>query len=301
VEIAGTVIDDTFAEAFGMRYLRLIVTAHDQHWLDAAQRAVAGYGTSIIACDAEIAVEQSLSPDATPDGRPGMALLAFGFSADALAKAIANRTGQCLMTCPTTAVYDGLDGEGSEQIPLGKHLRFFGDGYQKSKLVGGRRYWRIPVMDGEFLVVDRLTVRKGVAGGNIILQSETAIAALDAARRASQALATMPGVITPFPGGVARSGSKVGSRYKALRASTADAYCPTLRGRAPTTLLDPRANCAYEIVIDGCDEQSVATAMATAIRASAGPGVVAIGAGNYGGKLGKFHFHLHQLLAERPL
>jgi formylmethanofuran--tetrahydromethanopterin N-formyltransferase len=298
VEIAGTLIVDTFAEAFGMRYARLIVTAHDEHWLEAAARAVAGYGTSIIACDAEIAVEQPVAADATPDGRPGLALLAFGFSADALAKALANRTGQCLMTCPTTAVYDGLEGEGSEEIPLGKHLRFFGDGYQKSKLVGGRRYWRIPVMDGEFLVVDRLLVRKGVAGGNIILESETAAAALEAARRASQALAGLPGVITPFPGGVARSGSKVGSRYKALRASTADAYCPTLRGRAPATLLDPRANCAYEIVIDGRDEPSVASAMATAIRAAAGPGVLAIGAGNYGGKLGKFHFYLYRLLQQ---
>ncbi len=186
MEIAGTLVEETFAEAFGMRYVRLIVTAHDEHWLDAAQRAVAGYGSSIIACDAEIGLEQTLSAGVTPDGRPGIALLAFGFSADALAKAIANRTGQCLMTCPTTAVYDGLEG-GTEQIPLGKHLRFFGDGYQKSKLIGGRRYWRIPVMDGEFVVADRLTVRKGVAGGNIILQSDTAAGALDAARRASGA------------------------------------------------------------------------------------------------------------------
>jgi len=294
VEIAGTLVEDTFAEAFGMRYVRLIVTAHDEHWLDAAQRAVAGYGSSIIACDAEIGLEQPLSADATPDGRPGIALLAFGFSADGLAKAIANRTGQCLMTCPTTAVYDGLE-PGSEQIPLGKHLRFFGDGFQKSKLVGGRRYWRIPVMDGEFVVVDRLTVRKGVAGGNIIIESDSPAGALDAARRASQALAHAPGIITPFPGGVARSGSKVGSRYKALRASTADAYCPTLRGRVATKLHDG-VHCAYEIVIDGCDEASVGGAMATAIRAAAGPGVLAIGAGNYGGKLGKFHFRLHDVL-----
>jgi formylmethanofuran--tetrahydromethanopterin N-formyltransferase len=276
VEIAGTLVEDTFAEAFGMRYVRLIVTAHDAHWLDAAERAVAGYGSSIIACDAEIGVEQHLAADATPDGRPGIALLAFGFSADALAKAIANRTGQCLMTCPTTAVYDGLE-PGSEQIPLGKHLRFFGDGYQKSKLVGGRRYWRIPVMDGEFVVVDQLTVRKGVAGGNIIMQSDTAAGALDAARRGSQALAELPGIITPFPGGVARSG------------------CPTLRGRVATQL-HPGVNCAYEIVIDGCDEASVGGAMATAMRAAAGPGVLAIGAGNYGGKLGKFHFRLRDLL-----
>ena len=294
MEIAGTLIADTFAEAFGMRYVRLIVTAHDEHWLDAACRAVAGYASSIIACDAEMGLEQPLPPDATPDGRPGIALLAFGFSADALAKAIANRTGQCLMTCPTTAVYDGLE-DGVEQIPLGKHLRFFGDGYQKSKLVGGKRYWRVPVMDGEFVVIERLHVRKGVAGGNVILQSGSAAAALDAARRASAALAHMPGIITPFPGGVARSGSKVGSRYKALRASTADAFCPTLRGRVETALADG-VNCAYEIVIDGTSEAGVAAAMAAAIRAAAGPEVLAISAGNYGGKLGKFHFRLHEVL-----
>ena len=198
-------------------------------------REFAGYSSSIIACDAEVGVEQHLPADATPDGRPGVALLAFGFSADALAKAIANRTGQCLMTCPTTAVYDGLPG--GEQIPLGKHLRFFGDGFQKSKLVGGRRYWRVPVMDGEFLVVDRLRVDKGVAGGNIIIQADTAAAA-SMPPGVPAALAALPGVITPFPGGVARSGSKVGSRYKALRASTADAYCPTLRGRVPRNLHD---------------------------------------------------------------
>jgi formylmethanofuran--tetrahydromethanopterin N-formyltransferase len=294
VEIAGTTVEDTFAEAFGMRYVRLVVTAHDSYWLDAAARAVAGYGSSIIACDAEIGIEHSLSPEATPDGRPGMALLAFGFSADALAKAIANRTGQCLMTCPTTAVYDGLE-PGEDQIPLGKHLRFFGDGFQKSKLVAGRRYWRVPVMDGEFVVVDRLTVRKGVAGGNIILQSGSSVDALAAARRASEALAHLPGVITPFPGGVARSGSKVGSRYKALRASTADAFCPTLRGRTNTVLHDG-VNCAYEIVIDGVDEPSVARAMAVAVRAAAGPATIAISAGNYGGKLGKFHFRLHEVV-----
>ena len=153
-------------------------------------------------------------------------------------------------------------------------------------------------MDGEFLVVDRLTVRKGVAGGNIIMQSDAAAEALDAARRASQALAALPGVITPFPGGVARSGSKVGSRYKALRASTADAFCPTLRGRGRHAARRAGVNCAYEIVIDGCDEPSVAAAMATAIRAAAGPGVLAISAGNYGGKLGKFHFHLHEVLED---
>jgi formylmethanofuran--tetrahydromethanopterin N-formyltransferase len=198
------------------------------------------------------------------------------------------------MTCPTSAVYNGL-AQAPEQIPLGKHLRYFGDGYQKSKKLGGRRYWRVPVMDGEFLVEEKVGVAKGVAGGNIILQGESQAAALAAARRGAEAIADTPGVITPFPGGVARSGSKVGSRYKKLKASTADAFCPTLRGRVESRL-HAGANCAYEIVIDGVDEPAVGQAMSRAIRAAAGAGVVAISAGNYGGKLGKFHFHLHALL-----
>lgn len=292
--LGETLIVDTFAEAFRMRYTRLLVTAHDDHWLNAAAHEFTGYASSVIACDAEAGVERYISAADTPDGRPGMSLLVFGFSTDALAKAVPNRAGQCLMTCPTTAVFDGLP-EGEERMPLGKHIRFFGDGYQKSKKLEGRRYWRIPVMDGEFLIEDSLGVAKGVAGGNLILQGRTLEAALNAARRAVEAVSKTPGAIAPFPGGIARSGSKVGSRYKKLPASTADAYCPTLRGRVETQL-QPEANYALEIVIDGVDEAAVGQAMVAAMRAAAGPDVVAIGAGNYGGKLGKFHFHLRQLL-----
>ena len=294
MELAGTQIEDTFAEAFRMRYVRLVLTAHDQHWLEAGVREFCGNSTSIIACDAEIGVERQLSADETPDGRPGVAILVFGLSTAGLAAAVPNRVGQCLMTAPTSAVFDGL-AAGEEQIPLGRHLRFFGDGYQKSKQIAGRRYWRIPVMDGEFLVEDRLYVGKGVAGGNLILQAATLPAALAAARRASAAIAPLAGAITPFPGGVARSGSKVGSRYRRLKASTAEAYCPTLRGRVETRLA-PGVHCAYEIVVDGIDEQHVAAALSAALRAAAGPDVLAITAGNYGGKLGKFHFHLRDLL-----
>ena len=295
MQIGNTEILDTFAEAFGMRYARLIVTAHDDYWRDAAVREFTGYSSSVIACDAETGLERTLDGDQTPDGRPGAALLAFGFSADGLAKAVTNRTGQCLMTCATTAVYDGLDGA-EQHIPLGKHLRYFGDGFQKSKQLFGRRYWRIPVMDGEFLVEQRLGVAKGLAGGNIILQASSLDAALQSARRATAAVDALPGVILPFPGGVARSGSKVGSVYKGLLASTADAYCPTLRGRTETQLL-PAARYALEIVMDGTEESAVAAAMAAAIRAAAGDGIVAVGAGNYGGKLGKYHLRLHELLA----
>jgi formylmethanofuran--tetrahydromethanopterin N-formyltransferase len=294
VELSGTQIEDTFAEAFRMRYVRLVVTAHDEHWLAAGVREFTGYSSSIISCDSETGLERWMGADQTPDGRPGAALLVFGFSADGLATVVPNRTGQCLMTCPTTAVYDGLTA-GEARIPLGKTIRYFGDGFQKSKLVNSRRYWRIPVMDGEFLVEHMLFVEKGVGGGNIILQGESQAEALAAARRAIAAIEPLAGVITPFPGGVARSGSKVGSRYKALKASTADAYCPTLRGRVETKLA-AGANAAYEIVIDGIDEASIAAAMASGMRAAAGKGVVAITAGNYGGKLGKFHFHLRQLL-----
>ena len=294
MQIGNTFIEDTFAEAFGMSYTRLIITAADQYWLDAAIREVTGYSSSVIACDAECGLERLLTPEETPDGRPGAAVMIFGFSSDALSKSVTNRTGQCVMTCPSTAVYDGLP-NAEKRIPLGKHIRFFGDGFQKSKQLAGKRYWRIPVMDGEFLVQENLGVAKGVAGGNIIFQSVTQTQGLAAARRGVESLANLPGVIAPFPGGVARSGSKVGSRYKTLKASTADAFCPTLRGRVETKL-HADCNCAYEIVIDGIDEASVGQAMSTAMQAVAGEGIVAIGAGNYGGKLGKFHFKLRDLL-----
>jgi len=294
VKLGPTTIIDTFAEAFGMRWVRLIVTAEDEHWLDAAVREFTGYGSSVIGCDAEVGVERHLPPEATPDARPGAALLAFGFSTDALEKAIPNRAGQSLMTCPTAAVYDG-NPESEKRIALGKHVRYFGDGFQKSKVVAGRRYWRIPVMDGEFLIEETAGVGRGVAGGNIIIQGEALPTTLDAARRAAAAVAAHAGVIAPFPGGVVRSGSKVGSRYKALVASTADAYCPTLRGRTESALL-PGVSCAYEIVLDGIDETAVASAMAAAIRSAAGRGIIAIGAGNYGGKLGKHHLRLHEIL-----
>jgi formylmethanofuran--tetrahydromethanopterin N-formyltransferase len=297
LKIGATLIEDTFAEAFGMHYTRLIVTAHDEYWLDAAVRELTGYSASVISCDAETGVERSLSSDDTLDGRPGVAVLIFGFSADALTKSVSNRVGQCVMTCPSTAVYDGLE-TAEERIPLGKHIRFFGDGFQKSKIVAQRRYWRIPVMDGEFLVEESVGVSKGVAGGNIIMQTVDQRTGLDAARRASEAVSGQPNVIAPFPGGVARSGSKVGSRYKGLPASTADAYCPALRGRVESKL-HGGVQCAYEIVIDGVDEASVANAMVVAIKAAAANDVIAISAGNYGGKLGKFHYHLHELLQDQ--
>lgn len=279
-----------------MKFTRLLVTAVDEEWLAHGLQACCGYGTSVIACDAEIARERDLPPEETPDNRPGAALLAFSFSTDSLAAAIQNRVGQCLMTCPTVNVFNGwTDTEAT--IPLGRSLRFFGDGFQKSKLLGDRRFWRIPVMEGEFLVEESAGVGRGVAGGNFMIQSRDLAAGLQAARRAVARIAEVPGVITPFPGGVVRSGSKVGSKYHKLKASTYDAFCPTLRGRVPSRLVEG-AECVHEIVIDGTDFDSVERAMQVGIGAAVGEGVVAISAGNYGGKLGKHHYPLRSLMQD---
>lgn len=305
-----------------MRYVRLIITAVSRRWVDIAVNEFSGYGTSVIQCDAEVGLEALVEPHETFDGRIGAAVLAFAFSTEALGEAVAKRAGQCLMTSATSAVFDGAylplghtdprdaapsqdilpQGESTkpatEQIPLGDHLKYFGDGYQKSKLLRGRRFWRIPVMDGEFICEQTAGVGRGVAGGNFLIQSVDQAAGLSAAQRAVDAIAELPGVITPFPGGIVRSGSKVGSRYKTMVASTFDQYCPTLRGRVKS-LIHRDANCVYEIVIDGIDFQHVARAITQGVRAAAGPGVVSIGAGNYGGKLGKHQFHLHSLLGNQ--
>ena len=185
MHLGNTEIEDTFAEAFRMRWTCVVVTAHDEHWLQAALQAFTGFGTSVIACDVEAGVEQYLKPADTPDGRPGASVLMFGFSTSALAEAVPRRAGQCLMTCPTTAVYNGIN-DAEEKIALGKHIRYFGDGFQRSKLLAGRRYWRVPVMDGEFLAEDYVGVAKGVAGGNLIIQATTLEAVLAAARRADR-------------------------------------------------------------------------------------------------------------------
>lgn len=296
MQIGDTIIDDTFAEAFGMRYVRMIVTAADEHWLKAGLNEFCGFSSSVIACDSEMGIERFLDVSQSPDGRVGAAVMAFGFSTDALAEAMPKRAGQCLMTCPSTAVFDAMP-DSEKRLAFGKHIRFFGDGFQKSKVVAGRRYWRIPVMDGEFVIEDTLGVEKGVAGGNIIIQGANADVARQAARRAVEATSDVEGVITPFPGGVARSGSKVGSRYKGLRASTSDPFCPTLKGRVDTKL-HPGVNSVLEVVIDGTNEESVGNAMRAAARAAAGEGVIAISAGNYGGKLGPHHLRLHELLGE---
>jgi formylmethanofuran--tetrahydromethanopterin N-formyltransferase len=290
-------LEDTFAEAFPMTAVRLVVTAETLAWARTAGISATGYAASVIGCDAEAGIERDLTPEETPDGRPGVSLLFFGFSRDALQKAVSNRVGNCVLTCATTACYNGLDGDPGKSIKIGGALRFFGDGWQISKLLDGKRYWRMPTMDGEFLCEDVFGTVKGVGGGNFLILGETPATALAAAEAAVEAIRKIPGVILPFPGGIVRSGSKVGSKYKGLKASTNEAYCPTLRGLVNSALPEG-VNAVYEIVMDGLDLASVENAMRAGIKAACRPGIVRITAGNYGGKLGPHHIHLHKLFGE---
>ena len=293
--VHGVEIEDTFAEAFPMTAARLVLTAINEHWAMIAAREASGYAASVIGCDAEAAIERLVPATETPDGRPGVSVLLFAFSRDALQKAVINRVGQCVLTCPTTACYNGLPVT-DKKIRIGGNLRFFGDGWQASKVLGDRRYWRIPVMDGEFTCEDHFGTVKGVAGGNFLILARTQVIALEAAERATRAIASVPGVIMPFPGGVVRSGSKVGSKYKSLKASTNEAYCPTLRGGVKSAL-PADVNAVYEIVMDGVDLPAIEQATRVGVTAACVPGVVRISAGNYGGKLGPHHIRLRQVLA----
>lgn len=295
----GVVIDDGFAEAFPMKATRVVITAHNLAWARHAAVAATGFATSVIACGCEAGIERELGPHETPDGRPGQSVLFFSMSGKELAKQIERRIGQCVLTCPTTAAFAGI-AEG-EPVALGKNLRFFGDGWQISKVIAGVRYWRIPVMDGEFVVQEETAVVKAVGGGNLLLLARDTDTALAAAEAAVAAMRRLPNVIMPFPGGVVRSGSKVGSKYAALSASTNDAFCPSLQGLAQKTELTPETRCVLEIVIDGLTEADVGAAMRVGMQAGidigAAGGLLRISAGNYGGKLGPYHFHLHKLLA----
>ncbi len=298
LELNGVQVADTFAEAFPITGTRLILTAGSEHWAHVAAAEMCGYATSVIACDAEAGIEGPLSAETTPDGRPGVSVLVFAFSRDGLSRAVVNRVGQCVLTCPTTACYNGVDGSPKEkQISVGGQLRYFGDGFQTSKKLLDRRLWRIPVMDGEFVCEDRFGTVQSVAGGNLLICGCDQRAALSATEAAVTAIRDVPETILPFPGGIVRSGSKVGSRYKQLKASTNDAYCPTLRALTDSALPDG-TGAVYEIVIDGFSFDSVQAAMHTGLHAACGcEGVTLVAAGNYGGKLGPHHFHLRDLVA----
>jgi formylmethanofuran--tetrahydromethanopterin N-formyltransferase len=297
MNINGVDIDDTFAEAFGMKATRVLVTAQNLKWAYHAANAATGFATSVIACGCEAGIERRLEPGETPDGRSGASMLFFAMSGKELAKQVERRIGQCVLTSPTSAAFAGID-EG-EPIALGKNLRFFGDGFQLSKLIDGKRYWRVPVMDGEFLVEETTGMVKAVGGGNFLILADSQPQALAACEAAIDAMRKVPNVIMPFPGGVVRSGSKVGSKYKALMASTNDAFCPTIRGITRSELA-AGIESVMEIVIDGLTDADIRVAMRAGIAAAcalgAANGIRRISAGNYGGKLGQFHFRLRDVM-----
>ena len=295
----GIYVVDSFAEAFPMKVVRLVITADSMRWARAASDSMTGFATSVIACGVEAGIERTLNKDETPDGRVGVSVLVFSMSSRTLGKQLVNRVGQCVMTSPTSAIYEDSC-EGEVRHGIGKALRYFGDGHQIAKQVAGRRVWRIPVMEGEFVCCDGVTERKAIGGGNFLILAKNRAAALAASETAVHAMQECHGIILPFPGGVVRSGSKVGSRYAFLPASTNDAYCPTLKGVVSSQLPD-EVGSVLEIVINGIDEEHITKAMRAGIHAilqlGANSGVVAIDAGNYGGKLGPHHFHLRTIVS----
>ena len=297
MRINGVPVRDTYAEAFDMWGTRLVITAASPRWARTAAASLTGFATSVIGCKLEAGIEADLEPDATPDGRPGVTVLLFAFNAEDLAKRAVERVAQTVLTCATAACFDGLPGA-ERRVGLGKVLRYFGDGYQASKLLDGRRYWRVPVMEGEFLCEESVGAQKAIGGGNFLILAESAEAALQAAEAAAEAMRGIPGVALPFPGGIVRSGSKVGSRrYKKMIASTNEAYCPTLRGRSRVrSELCDGVNSVLEIVVDGLEREAISASLRAGIVAACRPGVLEISAGNYGGKLGKHLFPLRELL-----
>jgi formylmethanofuran--tetrahydromethanopterin N-formyltransferase len=256
-----------------------------------------GFATSVIGCGCEAGIDRLVKPGETPDGRPGVRVLLFATSTGELQKQLANRVGQCVLTSPGSACYASL--AGTETLRLGNGLRYFADGWQISKRFGSRHFWRLPVMDGEFVCEATTGLTKtAVGGGNLLIMGANSDTTRTAAETAAAAMTTVPDVILPFPGGIVRSGSKVGSKYKQVIASTNHFYCPTLRG-AVASELDEDIGAVLEIVIDGLSADAVAKAMRAGLAAlvKLGPkrGALRVGAGNYGGKLGRHHFHLKDL------
>ncbi|MCK5924987.1 MAG: formylmethanofuran--tetrahydromethanopterin N-formyltransferase [Methylococcales bacterium] len=296
--INGVTIDETFAEAFPMKATRVIITAQTPRWAYNSAQAMTGFATSVIACGCEAGIEKILEPSETPDGRPGISVLIFAMGGKGLAKQLETRAGQTVLTSPTSALFAGI--ESDKKIPLGKNLRYFGDGFQTSKLIDGKRYWRIPVMDGEFLVEETTSQVNAIGGGNLLILATSEVAALEACEKAVDAMRKLPNIVLPFPGGVVRSGSKVGSKYKALNASSNDAFCPTLKGMTKTAL-SPEIESVMEIVIDGLTKEDIDKAMRIGMETfcaiGSDNGIKRISAGNYGGKLGPHHFHLQEIMA----
>lgn len=299
-------VEDTYAEAFRSLYTEFLITARDRRWLDHAVQAATGHGSSTIFCDCEAGLDRYVGPGGdesyeTPDGRPGAICQLhvprfWKHREQALEKSLLHRVSQNVLTCPTTrcfAVNSPFAGVGSYR--LGRKLAYFGDGFERLDERFGRRMWVVPTMGGEFCIDRRFPWYDGVMGGNLWFMASSEDASLEAAERAVTACAGIPGVIAPFPGGVAASGSKAGSRYKFLIASTNVPFCPTLRGiEGAGCQLPEGVVSSMEIIINGRDLATVSSATQAAIAAASEvAGLIRITAGNYGGRLGKSWVWLH--------
>ena len=292
-------IDDTYAEAFRSIYASVLITARDRYWLDRAVNAATGNASSTILCDCEAGLDRYVEATQTPDGRPG-AIVQFHvprFHKDREAKlerSLLVRVCQNVLTCPTTACFNVMPAE-EKWFPLGRKLSYFGDGYQYTDERFGRRCWVVPILSGEFVCERRCGWADGLMGGNLWFFGATADAALDAAMLAAEAASQISGVILPFPGGVAASGSKAGSKYKFMIASTYAEFCPTLRDElGDQSRLPADVASVQEIIINGSDLNAIVGSTQAAIAAARDvPDLMSISAGNYGGRLGKSFIYLH--------
>jgi len=299
MELEGVEIEDTFAEAFPIKVARVLITAVNEKWAMEAAKETAGFGTSVIMCPAEVGIEKIASPEETPDGRPGVYIIMCTFGYKALDEQLLARIGQCVLTCPTTAVFNALKPEESEkEFNTGFKLKFFGDGFESEEELNGRAVSRIPIMGGEFVIEKNLGAKEGVAGGNLFILAKDQMSALTAAEDAVSAIGQVEGTITPFTGGVVASGSKPGSqKYKFMHATINEKYCPTLKDKIEGSELPEDVNGVFEVVINGLSEEAVKEAMRAGIKAAVKvPGVVKITAGNFGGKLGKYQLRLKDVL-----
>ena len=294
-------VEDTFAEMFPMWAGRVLITAENEKWALTAARNATGFGTSIIMSPAEAGIEATVPANKTPDGRTGIIIQIYHRSRLDLKSQMILRIGQCVMTCPTTAAFDALP-EAKRRMKVGRSLRYFGDGFQKRDTIFERRVWRIPVMEGEFIVEDRFGAVNAIGGGNFLIMAESQKAGEQAAEEAVNAISLLnEKVILPFPGGVCRSGSKAGSLKYKLKASTFHQFCPKLKKLVPDSRVPEDVNVIYEIVIDGLGMDPIKQAMTAGIKAAVKVlGILRISAGNYGGKLGQYRADLREVLNLHP-
>jgi formylmethanofuran--tetrahydromethanopterin N-formyltransferase len=297
MEINGVVIEDTFAEAFPIKIGRVLVTAMTEWWAVEAAREATGFGTSVIMCPSEAGIECIVGGEETPDGRPGVYIQICNMSYKSLEDQLLRRIGQCVLTAPTTAAFNGLP-EAEKQFDTGRKLKFFGDGYECQLDYCGRKVCSIPIMEGDFIVEETIGAVEGIAGGNFYILGENQASALLAAEVAVDAIRRVRGTITPFPGGIVASGSKVGAtKYKFLKATTYESFCPSLKEKEGVCCLPEGVCSGYEIVINGISREAIEESIRAGVYAACTvPGVLHICAGNYGGKLGPHQFHLHEVL-----